>query len=435
MSRPTVVVGGGYAGFAAALMLAAAGVPVQLFDAASVPGGRARRVDSPLGPLDNGQHLLLGAYHTLLGLIDRLHAGGPPPYRRLPLRVHVPGEFDLRARALPAPLHLLAAVLACRGLSAGARIATVLFWRSLRARAFVAPDSMTVAELVSGQPRSAQERLWGPLCVAALNTRPDEASAAVFLNVLHAAFEGRRDDSDLVVPAVDLSSLLPEPAARVVRSAGGRVDLATPVLGLDPLPHGGWRIRTRNASVEAGRVVLAVGPHQLPRLLEPLREALPDSVPALLAGIAALEYEPIVTSYLRFDASPSLPTPLVQLAGGPGEWLVDRGALGIDPPAWSVVSSAARGLGGRSRDEILDAVLAQLRRHWPRLPPPRAGFVVNEKRATYRCAAGARATPAPHLGSGLHLAGDWFHPRFPATLESAAQSGVAAARAILAAAD
>ena len=55
------IVGGGYAGFAAAVELASQGTQVQLFEAGPVLGGRARCITYRDLALDNGAHILLGA--------------------------------------------------------------------------------------------------------------------------------------------------------------------------------------------------------------------------------------------------------------------------------------------------------------------------------------------------------------------------------------
>ena len=109
MKSRVAVIGGGWAGCAAALTLAEAGVPVTLFEAGRILGGRARSVDIEGQPLDNGQHILLGAYEQTLQLIDRLRpAASPDGLWRLPLALNQPPDFSLACPRLPAPLHLLA---------------------------------------------------------------------------------------------------------------------------------------------------------------------------------------------------------------------------------------------------------------------------------------------------------------------------------------
>ena len=65
------IVGGGYAGFSAAVTLARGGARVTLFESSRTLGGRARVVDKYGIGLDNGQHILLGAYRDTLDLMRR----------------------------------------------------------------------------------------------------------------------------------------------------------------------------------------------------------------------------------------------------------------------------------------------------------------------------------------------------------------------------
>ena len=98
------VVGGGWAGCAAAVTLAGAGLPVTMFEQAKTLGGRARRVVVDGIALDNGQHVLLGAYRQTLALIDVVHPSDPAGrwFHRLPLTLRpfgarTQGEIELTA--------------------------------------------------------------------------------------------------------------------------------------------------------------------------------------------------------------------------------------------------------------------------------------------------------------------------------------------------
>ena len=129
------IIGAGYAGMAAAAELAARGVRVSVFEASRTLGGRARRVEAHGHPLDNGQHILVGAYAELLRLMRLVGADPQALLERLPLSLLYPGRMALRAPRLPAPLHLAAALFAAKGLSFGARLAAVGFMRrSCRSR-------------------------------------------------------------------------------------------------------------------------------------------------------------------------------------------------------------------------------------------------------------------------------------------------------------
>ena len=102
------VVGAGWAGLAAAATLAERGHPVTVFEASRSLGGRARRVTIDGVDLDNGQHILIGAYAEALRLMRLVGADPERLLVRLPLELRYASGFHLRAPPLPAPLHLLA---------------------------------------------------------------------------------------------------------------------------------------------------------------------------------------------------------------------------------------------------------------------------------------------------------------------------------------
>ena len=82
------VVGGGWAGLAAAVTLAERGAPVTVFEASRSLGGRARRVSIDGIDLDNGQHVLIGAYRETLRLMRLVGVDPDELLVRFPLERH-----------------------------------------------------------------------------------------------------------------------------------------------------------------------------------------------------------------------------------------------------------------------------------------------------------------------------------------------------------
>ena len=150
------IIGGGWAGCAAALTLAEAGVTVTLLEASRTLGGRARAVELEGQLLDNGQHILLGAYEQTLHLIERLHA--TPGLWRLPLSLNQPPDFSLSCPRLPAPLHLLAGLLNAQGLNWLEKLAAMRWAHSLLNGAD-APAPLTVGQLTRSQPEKLKRLL------------------------------------------------------------------------------------------------------------------------------------------------------------------------------------------------------------------------------------------------------------------------------------
>lgn len=425
MTSSVAVVGAGWAGAAAAITLARAGVAVTVFEAAKIAGGRARNVEKDARSFDNGQHLLLGAYNRSLALIESLHGDRLPHVieRRVLAMNTAPNivpSLSLRAGFGAAPLHLATGLLAARGLSWGDKAATA-GW-SAKHLLFARPDrEMTVAALLAEQPKRVRELLWEPLCVAALNTPAERASAAVFVEVLRRAFLTHRSASDMLIPRVNLSALLPDPALAQVEAMGGTVLRSSVVMGVS----GNGIVTTRDATRSFDRVVIATGPQHVARLIDGVA-----ALNSLASALGELRYEPITTLHYEFTGGmDATDAAMLMLDGAPGQWLFAHRLANGRIRASVVISAHHR---TESEASLLPAGLTQLRRSFA-LPEPLWSLCVTEKRATYACtpAQVAVLTALPHRCEAIHFAGDWCLPQLPATLESAVISGEQAAHATL----
>ncbi|MHB1186676.1 hydroxysqualene dehydroxylase HpnE [Thiobacillus sp.] len=420
MKSCVAVVGGGWAGCAAALTLAEAGVAVTLYEASRTLGGRARAVELEGQPLDNGQHILLGAYEQALQLIDRLHpAPSPDGLWRLPLTLNQPPDFSLSCPRLPAPLHLLAGLLGARGLSWGEKLAAAR-WANAMLNKADTTDLLSVSQLTRSQPENLNRLLWHPLCVSALNTPPEIASAQVFRDVIRAAFGGRNHHSDLLLPRRDLTALFPAPAAARLVELGGSVRLACRVTTLAAAAEA-VTLATRDESAVYSHVILAVAPQHLP--------ALAAQVPALepvAQMVMAYSYQPIATAYFQYDPNFRLAKPLYALTDGPAQFVFDRGQSHGQSGLLAFVASAAADLAA----DWMDQAAAQLQ-HIARPGPLRWRKSIVEKQATYACVPGMARPAVRTAHPRIFLAGDYTAGPYPATLESATRSGVQSARALL----
>lgn len=412
------VIGAGYAGMAAAVELTAAGRQVEVFEASRVLGGRARVAQIEGFSVDNGQHILVGAYSETLRLMRSVGADPAALLKRTPLRFEFPGEFLMKAPHLPAPLHTAFALLLARGLDWREKRAAIGLMQGLKADKFRIEPDITVTEWLDRNKTPSRQRrlLWEPLCIAALNTPAERASAQVLANVLRDSLAGKRSASDMLLPQTDLTAMFPEPAAEFITEHGGTVHPAHRVSSLRRA-GGAWLV---DDSGPFAQVILAVAPYHLGGL-----------VPELAHQVEHFDWEPIVTSYFSYPDWVRLPQPMLGVDAGLAQWLFDRGQLcEQDGLIAAVISARGRHLD-LPTDELERGIHEEIARLVRELPSPLSVQTITEKRATFACVPNLQRPPARTHLPGLWLAGDYVAGDYPATLEGAVRSGVAAARGVL----
>jgi squalene-associated FAD-dependent desaturase len=412
---------------AAAVTLAERGIPVTVFESAQQLGGRARRVDWNGAVLDNGLHILIGAYRETLRLVALVNPDAGAALRRLPLDWHIHNRFRLRTAPLPAPWHLALGMLTARGAEFGERLAAAAFMHTLQKIGFHLEQDVTVSELLRRhrQGTDLTRLLWNPLCVAALNTPPEIASAQVFLNVLRDSLSAARADSDIMLARVDLSALFPDPAAEFVRSRAGQVLTAHAVDAIT-MHDGNFTLQTRGQQLSFSHVVCALPPYRLATAVAGLPQL--NAIATLVEGF---NYQPIYTVYLQYPRHTALPSPMLGMSDGLAQWVFDRGALCGQAGLVAAVISTEGPHQNMTQDELARRLHAEMRQHFGALPDPQWQRVIAEKRATFSCVAGLQR-PAQHTPlKNFYLAGDYTANDYPATLEAAVRSGILCARHIL----
>jgi squalene-associated FAD-dependent desaturase len=438
------IIGGGFAGLAAAVELAARGLEPIVLEARPQLGGRAYSfVDAASGEaVDNGQHALMGCYAHTLAFLERIGAGGKlvrQPNLRVAMAQRGGRAGVIACAPLPGPLHMLTGVLGyrllcgrerCQALLAGLRIQRLYRGNDPRLAA------STVAELLGGLGQSdhAQASFWNPVAIAALNETPQRAAALPFAAVLARAFFGSRRDSQFVLPGVGLSELYTGDARRFIERRGGRVELHAPVAELALTDR-----RISAATLRDGRRVAAdawiaaVPPRALASLLpDGLRDAPP------FRCLDAFGASPIVSLHLWLDR-PVLAPDFLGLIGTTTQWLFNRSRLLRQETGGgqclSAVISAGHDVVQWDNARITATVLDELRAV---VPAARAAqlvrsVVVKEKQATISTTPAVdRLRPAPQTPiDNLFLAGDWTATGLPATIESAVVSGDRAAALVV----
>ncbi len=435
MKTPSVaVIGAGWAGCAAAVELARRGADVTLFEAARTPGGRARRIDYHGQMLDNGQHILLGAYRDSLRMMTAVGLEPSQLLMRLPLQMRYPqgSGMDLVAPRLPAPLHMALGVLRARGLSFADKLSLARFASTARWMGWQLNDDCTVTELLErfDQTDRLTKLMWRPLCIAALNTPPERASARVFLAVLRDSLGAGRSASDMLLPRVDLSALFPDAALAWLQKHGGKVMLGVRAAHLRAQADE-WVVDAIGHAYRFRHVVIATA--------APHAQALLDDVDPALAQALEFDHEPITTCYLQYAPQVTLPSPLLALEDDPAQdhwaqFVFDRGQLDAAQAGLLAVVISASATATAVGDSPLEMSVARqlavvLRR--PELASPLWRKAVTDKRATFACVPDMKRPLNATSHRGLWLAGDYTEGEYPATIEGAVRSGLQAAAQLL----
>lgn len=425
------VVGAGWAGMAAAVAAVERGHNVTVFEAARTVGGRARTVlaaqaDGTALALDNGQHILIGAYSECLRLMRLAGVDPDTALHREPLNLCFPDGTGLTLPDNAPPWDALVGILRARGWRWGERLA--LLNRALRwcMGGFSCAPAASVAGLCAGMPPRLMQEFIAPLCVSALNTPPELASGQVFLTVLRDSLFAGRGGSHLLLPRVPMGELLPVPAIRHLQQHGHAVRMGTRV---QTLQHDGATWWLDGESFDA--VLLACSSSEAARLA-----AQATATPAMRTTLQtwadtaqALEFGAIATVYAEHPhaSGPVLAHAMLALRptpDQPAQFVFDRGRLDGPPGLLAFVVSAFTG-----EREVLQQQVRKQAAQALGLPRLNILQTVIEKRATFACTPALRR-PVMQLAPGLLACGDYIEGPYPATLEGAVRCGIQAAGAI-----
>ncbi len=445
-SQPSViVVGGGLAGLSAAVTAADAGWAVTLLESRARLGGAThsftRAFEDGEIVVDNGQHVFLRCCTAYRAFISRLGVEDQTFLQsRLDVPVIDPGTgriARLRRDRLPAPLHLSRALLTYRLLTPWQRIRAIVAMLKLDRVNRDAPssDAQTFGSWLAahGQSKQVLERLIDVFTVATLNAPSAQVSLTLGAMVFQDGLLRKADACDIGVSRVPLGQLHGDAAAAVLATYDtdirlrSRVRAVTAVAGASTDNHR-WRVDTDDTSFEADAVVLAV-PHDV------AADLLPAGSIEDPAAVRGLDVSPILNVHVIFDRT-VLTEPFIAAVDSPAQFVFDRTkASGLRSGQYVAVSVSAA-------DAWIDQPVAQLREEFmPELlrvlPAARNAvvrdfFVTREREATFRPVPGSASrrlhttTNAP----GLVVAGAWTATGWPATMESAVRSGVAAAHAL-----
>lgn len=402
------VIGAGLAGLSAATILAARGACAAVIEAAGQAGGRCRSYfDSAIGGIiDNGNHLVLSGnravhdYQKRIGAQDTL--AGPPRAEFAFVDLVSGARWQLKPNEGPLPFWVTRGDRRVPDTIAGDYLQYApLLWADRKAR---------IGEIVKDRG-PLWERLMRPFLLAALNTQPEESSAALAGAVLRESLAkgGRYYRPRIAHPT--LAAAFVDPALAFLKARNASVQLGTRLRGLTFNDRRVIALETADAvlPVAAGDIVVLAVP--------------PWSAADLIPGLTVPnDFRAIVNAHFKMPAPNGAP-PMLGVIGGTAEWIFafnDR---------ISVTVSGADAIVDQDREDLAIRIWADVTKALEIRAPLPAWQIVKEKRATFAATPDqdARRPAAKTQWHNLFLAGDWTQTGLPATIEGALRSGETAA--------
>jgi squalene-associated FAD-dependent desaturase len=427
------VVGGGWAGLAAAATLCHQQIPVTLLEASKQLGGRARTIPDETWNIDNGQHIMLGSYHYTINLLKNFDIHERTVLQRslLSLEIRSPEQESIRLQVpnVAAPMHLLWGIMRTQGLDLHERGTLLRLGARLIRGNFTIKQDQTLEKwlLQQGQTRRLINHVWQPLCLGLLNTPIREASTRVFLKLAKKIVSRDREDSDLLFIKPTLTECLPIYARRFIEQHDGTIQLKRRVnrLIIDKNKLKGIMVGDKFQPVD--QLILATPPWVTQKLM-----GEHEATQEISELLDRLSYHPICTVYLQYPEKTRLEREFIGLTDSVGHWLFDHRING-QPGLMTVIICGPGKHMTMDNVSLVSQVREELAALFPHWPPAQKTRVIREKRATFGCVVDCdEMRPTALTGvRGLYLAGDYLNTGYPARLEGAVKSGTLSAKALM----
>ena len=442
--KNVIVIGGGLAGLSSAVALAEAGHRVRLLEKRPHLGGRAASYVLPGGEhVDNCQHVTLGCCTNLADFYRRVGAAEKIRFfDRLLFAAPDGRRGAMQSFPLPPPLHMAPSFARFPFLGWADKLAIA---RALLTIAFSGGQPADLSRDAGGttmlawlqkhrQTERAIRRFWEVILVSALDEELDRIDAHYGIDVFWKAFLSARGGYRLGIPCVPLGELY-DGCKEAIARRGGEVSLRAGVRGFQVTGNQVVGVAREDGSVETAAYYVAAVPQDI------LPELLPAHVmerePVFL-NLRNLRTSPITGVHLWFDRI-VMNEPFLTLLDSITQWVFNKtqlyGGAAPDGQYLQLVISASYSLVPRSRQEIIDLCLNELREVLPGIREAKLvkGTVIKETSATFSPAPGSdRWRPVQKSPlKELFLAGDWTFTGWPSTMEGAVRSGYLAAEAIL----
>jgi len=439
--KSVLIIGAGVAGYSAAYYLSKSGFKVTLAEAANNSGGRITALsDLKSGEtIDNGQHVLMNAYHTFLEILSENNSQKLLHFQKS-LKVDYfhsnQSKTSLNTGILPGKIGFALGFLMLGGISLNAKISIINLMNLIEKDRVDIQNLSCMDFLIKyNQSEKAIKYFWEPFILATMNCRPNIASAEILLNILKLAFVQNLSNSRLIIPATDLNSLL-KPIEKYLSENNGEILYNCKIKKLIIQEKKCLGVETDKGNIiTADYVISTVPAYQLLKII-------PVEFNSYFQYLSKFEYSPIVSCYLWLNEK-LMDMQFIATLGTEIQWIFNRNKLLNFSPqidnnptySYSITISSAENISNLKQYEILDVIIDDLSKIFTNFNKSSIKHhrIITEKFATFKATIsieGLRPNPETIL-KNFYLAGDWTNTKLPATIESAALSGKLAANEII----
>ncbi len=432
MPQTAIIIGAGVAGMSLAQKLSDEGISVTLIEATKSLGGHCRSIfDAHTKEfVDNGQHLMMGAYFEFLNFIDRLETKDSLSIlQNLDIQFYNSLNENYRVfdNNISGKAGFAYAISKLKLLSNKEKMQFIKFVLKIK---LMNPEDIktTVSQFLieNKQSQNIVQLLWTPLTLAVLNSSPSEAPASLFVKVMQIAFLGSNEASKFIYCNSNYKELF-EPLSDILKNNHSQILFNTPINEIKFSDNKAKGIVTKSGEfLTADYIISAVPFHQLLKLL-------PDEV-VLNSPLKFLYYytsNTIISSHLWYQEEIDLPI-INAVVMSPIHWIFNRRKMNVKyansnyKSCFSITISDANEMNDKSQNEIYEIITDEL-------------SMVNDifskyKPSYYRIFKDKRATFASTIKSekvrisqktqfdNFFICGDWTDTKYPATIEGAAVS-------------
>lgn len=423
--KQCLIIGGGLAGLTAASILSSKNLSVTVLESSPKFGGRTysfKDTDTD-SVIDNGQHIMMGCYRDTLLFLKLIGAESNFDYQKnlfLKFIDRNRNQFQLNAAKTFYPLNLLIAILNYNVLNFSDKFFFITFLLKLPLLSKNSIREITVKQWLENENQNPNviKSFWEILCVGALNTNLEKASALVFYDVIIQIFFKGNFATTIIFPKYGLSESIINPALLFIEKNGGTIVPSESVNEIVVKKQKVVSIKSDKKIYDNFDYVISAIPLYALDKIVPIKNLDID---------LELEYSTILNIHIWLNEN-KLHEKFYGLLDSPLHWIF------VKENHINIVISDADSLVDKSKEEIIKLVIHELVQYTNIKEESILQYkIIKEKRATFVPGV-SKIDKRPNSKTSiknLFLAGDWINTGLPSTIESAVKSGRIAAELIL----